>query len=157
MGYAIISLGGKQHRVQEGERLIVDRLPVEPGASFSPTVLFAGGDGEVEVEVTVRVLKHDLGPKIRIGKYKRRTGYKRHKGHRSRVTQIEIQKIAAARAKPARGRGAPKAKDERKVAPGEVPPAEAVEEMTDAEAMPTAEGGADEVPTESVEETGSGA
>jgi large subunit ribosomal protein L21 len=98
MTYAIISLGGKQHRVQEGQRLIVDRLPTGEGQTFSPQILLAGGDGDpvlspTDVQVTARVVKHDLGPKIRIGKYRRRTGYRRHNGHRSRITQIEIESI----------------------------------------------------------------
>jgi large subunit ribosomal protein L21 len=100
MTYAIISLGGKQHRVQEGERLIVDRLPTEAGKTFNPAILLTGGEGEpvlspTDVLVTARVIKHDLGPKIRIGKYKKRKGYKRHNGHRSRITQIEIESIGA--------------------------------------------------------------
>jgi large subunit ribosomal protein L21 len=102
MSYAIISLGGKQHRVSEGERLLVDRLAVDEGATFEPTILMIGGDGNADfdaagVVVTARVLKHDLGPKIRIGKYKKRTGYKRHNGHRSRLTQIQIESIGAAK------------------------------------------------------------
>jgi large subunit ribosomal protein L21 len=104
MAYAIISLQGKQHRVSEGERLLVDRLPVEEGATFTPKVLLVGGDGDTNldgagVEVVARVVKHDLGPKIRIGKYRRRTGYRRHNGHRSRITQIEIQSIGSAKPK----------------------------------------------------------
>src|SRR5204863_5998052 len=72
------------------------------GATFEPTILMVGGDGNADFEaagvvVTARVLKHDLGPKIRIGKYKKRTGYKRHNGHRSRLTQIQIESIGAAR------------------------------------------------------------
>src|SRR5205823_6615369 len=46
MSYAIISLGGKQYRVQEGERLLVDRLPTEEGKTFHPEVLMVGGAGE---------------------------------------------------------------------------------------------------------------
>src|SRR4051812_18402360 len=98
MTYAIISLGGKQHRVQEGQRLIVDRLPTGEGETFNPQILLTGGDGDpvlspTDVQVPVRVVKHDLGPKIRIGKYRRRAGYRRHNGHRSRITQIEIESI----------------------------------------------------------------
>ena len=104
--YAIISLGGKQHRVREGERLLVDRLPYGEGKTFHPDILFLGGDGEAElapkgVQVTAKVVGHVLGEKIRIGKYKRRTGYKRHNGYRSRLSQVEIQTIKASRpAKP---------------------------------------------------------
>src|SRR5919204_513652 len=43
MSYAIISLGGKQYRVQEGERLLVDRLPTEAGKTFHPEILMVGG------------------------------------------------------------------------------------------------------------------
>ena len=108
MSYAIISLGGKQYRVREGERLLVDRLPYEERKTFHPTVLFLGGDGEAQltpkgVEVTARVVGHVLGDKIRIGKYKKRTGYRRHNGFRARLTQIEIEAIgkkAAGAAKP---------------------------------------------------------
>ena len=104
-GYAIISLGGKQHRVHEGEWLLVDRLKVEEGKTFQPRVLFTGGDGEPDLApsatVTARVVGHELGEKIRIGKYKKRTGYKRHNGHRSRLTRIEIESIGAKTAKAA--------------------------------------------------------
>ena len=49
MSYAIISVGGKQYRVREGERLLVDRLPLEDGATFTPSVLLTGGDGEAKL------------------------------------------------------------------------------------------------------------
>src|SRR5437764_9872420 len=95
--YAIISLGGKQYRVQEGERLLVDRLREDEGATVEPRVLLVGGNGAPDLApsatVTARVVGHELGEKIRIGKYKKRTGYKRHNGHRSRLTRIEIESI----------------------------------------------------------------
>ena len=98
MTYAIVKLGGKQYRVQEGEYLLVDRLAVDENKTFHPEVLFVGGDGQAElapkgVQVTAKVTGHVLGDKIRIGKYKKRTGYKRHNGHRSRLSQIEITTI----------------------------------------------------------------
>jgi len=98
MSYAIISLGGKQYRVSEGQRLLVDRLATEDGKTFAPDVLLVGGDGTPslapkDVTVTVKVLGQQRGPKIRIGKYKKRTGYKRHTGFRSALTQIEIESI----------------------------------------------------------------
>jgi large subunit ribosomal protein L21 len=97
--YAIISLGGKQYRVREGERLLVDRLRADEGATVEPRVLLVGGDGTPDLApstVTARVVGHELGEKIRIGKYRRRTGYKKHTGHRSRLTRIEIESIGAA-------------------------------------------------------------
>jgi large subunit ribosomal protein L21 len=101
--YAIITLGGKQYRVQEGERLLVDRLRADEGATVEPRVLLVGGDGKPDLApsttVTARVVGHELGEKIRIGKYRRRTGYKKHTGHRSRLTRIEIESIGASRAK----------------------------------------------------------
>jgi large subunit ribosomal protein L21 len=103
MSYAIISLGGKQYRVREGERLLVDRLPTEEGKTFHPEVLMLGGDGKFElapksVQVTAKVVGSPLGPKVRIGKYKPKTGYRRRTGFRAKLSQIEIQSIGGARA-----------------------------------------------------------
>ena len=99
MDYAIIKLGGKQYRVQEGERLLVDRLKTEEGKTFNPKVLLTGGNGKTEISpsttVTARVVSHELGEKVRIGKYRRRTGYRRHTGFRASLTQIEIESIGA--------------------------------------------------------------
>ena len=98
MSYAIISLGGKQYRVREGERLLVDRLPTEEGKTFHPEVLMLGGDGKADLapksaQVTARVVGSPLGKKIRIGKYKPKSGYKKHTGFRSSLSQIEIEAI----------------------------------------------------------------
>ena len=97
MTYAIIKVGGKQYRVREGERLLVDRLAEDDGATFSPPVLLVGGNDapalDPDLKVTAKVLGQVKGPKIRIGKYKRRTGYRRHTGFRSSLTQIEIEQI----------------------------------------------------------------
>jgi large subunit ribosomal protein L21 len=99
MSYAIITLGGKQYRVREGERLLVDQLKTDEGKTFEPRVLLIGGDGKTDLSptttVTARVVGHQLGEKIRIGKYKKRTGYRKHNGYRSRLTQIEIESIGA--------------------------------------------------------------
>jgi large subunit ribosomal protein L21 len=109
--YAIISLGGKQYRVQEGERLLVDRLRADEGTTLEPRVLLVGGNGAPDLSpsttVTARVVGHELGKKIRIGKYRRRTGYKKHTGHRSKLTRIEIESIGAA--KRAKSAATPKA------------------------------------------------
>jgi large subunit ribosomal protein L21 len=111
--YAIISLGGKQYRVHEGERLLVDRLRADEGATVEPRVLLIGGNGAPDLApsttVTARVVGHELGAKIRIGKYRRRTGYKRHAGHRSKLTRIEIESIGAGGAKRSKTAAKPKA------------------------------------------------
>jgi len=84
MDYAIIRLGGKQYRVREGETLVVDRVPTEQGKTFKPDVLLG------DAAVTATVVAHERGPKIRIGKLKRRTGYRRHNGFRAATSRIEI-------------------------------------------------------------------
>jgi large subunit ribosomal protein L21 len=98
MAYAIISLGGKQYRVREGERLLVDRLSHAEGKTFHPDVVLLGGDGKTDlapkgVQVTARVVAQPLGKKIRIGKYRPKKGYRRHTGFRARLSQIEIESI----------------------------------------------------------------
>jgi large subunit ribosomal protein L21 len=99
--YAIISLGGKQYRVREGERLLVDRLKTETGTTFHPRVLFVGGDGNGQLapstQVTAKVVDHVLGDKIRIGKRRPKSGYRRQTGFRSHLSQIEIESIGGAR------------------------------------------------------------
>ena len=120
MTYAIIKVAGKQYRVREGERLLVDRLNEDEGASFAPTVLLVGGDGGPQLEpkdgvVRAKVLGQTKGPKIRIGKYKKRTGYKRHTGFRASLTQIEIESIGGA--KSSRAAAKPKAEQAAKAEP----------------------------------------
>jgi large subunit ribosomal protein L21 len=114
MSYAIIAIGGKQHRVREGERLLVDRLAVEEGKVFHPEILMIGGDGESLLgagelkgqQVTARVTAHVLGKKVIVGKHKQRTGYRRRNGMRPRLSSIQIESIGkrptrAAKAAPA--------------------------------------------------------
>jgi large subunit ribosomal protein L21 len=119
MSYAIISLGGKQYRVREGERLLVDRLPTAEGKTFHPDVLMVGGDGAFDlapkgVQVTAKVVGSPLGKKVRIGKYRPKTGYRRHTGFRAKLTQIEIQSIGG-------GKRAASAKKEAPAEPTKVP------------------------------------
>jgi large subunit ribosomal protein L21 len=127
MSYAIIAVGGKQYRVREGERLLVDRLPTDEGKTFNPRVLLVGGNGSTDLEptstVTARVVGHVLGEKIRIGKYKKRTGYRLHNGYRSRLTQIEIETIGAGGRKAAAKKETPKAEAPKVEAPKAEAPA----------------------------------
>jgi len=103
MDYAIIRLGGKQYRVREGETLVVDRVKADEGKTFTPDVLLGEGT------VTAKVVAHERGPKIRIGKYKKRTGYKRHNGFRAATSRIEISLGGAKKAAPKKAAEAPKA------------------------------------------------
>jgi large subunit ribosomal protein L21 len=103
MDYAIIRVGNKQHRVRDGETLVVDRVHTDEGKTFTPDVLLG------DAKVTVKVLAHERGPKIRIGKYRKRTGYKRHTGFRAATTRIEVS--LGGKAAPAKA-AAPKGKAE---------------------------------------------
>jgi len=84
MDYAIIKVGNKQHRVRDGETLLVERVATAEGETFEPVVLLG------DEKVTATVVAHERGPKIIIGKYKRRTGYKRHNGFRAAISRVEI-------------------------------------------------------------------
>jgi len=96
--YAVIALGGKQYRVREGERLLVDRLAVEPGETFNPNVLAVGGDKAISDggSVTARVEEHVLGKKIVVFTYRAKKDSKKKRGHRSRLSRIQIESIAGA-------------------------------------------------------------
>jgi large subunit ribosomal protein L21 len=98
--YAVIKTGGKQYRVQEGEWLLVERLPVEEGATVAlQSLLFVDGgdvvDGDELSNVTVEatVLAHERGPKLRVVKFKPKRGYKRRNGHRQDLTRIQITSL----------------------------------------------------------------
>jgi large subunit ribosomal protein L21 len=121
--YAIITLGGKQYVVHEGETILVDRLDREEGKAFQPDVLFVGGEGDGELSpstsVSAKVVGHLRGPKVRIGKYKPKSGYRRHTGFRSSLTRIEITGIGG------KAKSEAPAKQEKAATPSEQPAAEA--------------------------------
>ncbi|MFL5961997.1 MAG: bL21 family ribosomal protein [Gaiellaceae bacterium] len=122
MDYAIIKLGGKQYRVREGEYIVVDRVKFEEGATFTPDVLL----GDSGVTVTAKVLEHGRGPKIRIGKYKKRTGYKRHNGFRAATSRVEFSLAGAQKravAKKTEAAAAPKAAAPKQASASESAPA----------------------------------
>jgi large subunit ribosomal protein L21 len=103
MSYAIIKTGGKQYRVEQGQTLLVERLPVGDGESVAlQPLLFVDGsslvDGEdlARVSVEARVVAHERGPKLRIVKFKPKRGYKRRTGHRQNLTRIEVTTLAMA-------------------------------------------------------------
>lgn len=95
--YAVIALGGKQYRVREGERLLVDRLQHEEGSSFEPRVLATGdGDGIADGgTVTATVEEHVLGKKILVFTYKPKRNSRKRRGHRSRLSRVRIESITA--------------------------------------------------------------
>ena len=99
--YAIVKTGGKQYRVERGQRLLVERLPGEEGASVSlEPILYRSEEavfdraGLERVTVTARILAHERGEKLRVFKFKPKRGYRRRTGHRQELTRIEVTDIA---------------------------------------------------------------
>ncbi|HEV2812361.1 MAG TPA: 50S ribosomal protein L21 [Solirubrobacteraceae bacterium] len=101
MAYAIVKTGGKQYRVEEGQKLLVERLRADEGATVdlepvlfrsSDTVFDAKGLGKVKVQA--KIVEHLRGPKIRVFKFKPKRGYKRTAGHRQELTRIEVTKVS---------------------------------------------------------------
>jgi large subunit ribosomal protein L21 len=100
--YAIVKSGGKQYRVEPGQRLLVERLSAEVGSTVtlepllyrSNEVVFEK-DALAAVKVSAEVIGHERGEKIRVFKYKPKRGYRRRAGHRQELTRIEVRDIAA--------------------------------------------------------------
>jgi large subunit ribosomal protein L21 len=116
MTYAIVKTGGKQYRVEQGQSLLVERLPVGDGETVTlQPLLYVNGsdvvDGEdlARVSVEARVVAHERGPKLRVVKFKPKRGYKRRNGHRQELTRIEVVSLGVASGRSSRGsRSAPK-------------------------------------------------
>jgi large subunit ribosomal protein L21 len=109
--YAIVKTGGKQYRVEEGQSLLVERLPASDGdtVALQPLLLVDGtdvvdGDDLASVTVEARVVAHERGPKLRVVKFKPKRGYKRRTGHRQELTRLEVTSLGrkAARSRSAR-------------------------------------------------------
>jgi len=106
--YAIVKTGGKQYRVERGQRLLIERLSASEGADVAlEPILYRSEEtvfdkeGLAGVKVTARVLAHVRGEKLRVFKFKPKRGYKRRTGHRQELTQIEVTEITSGAAKPA--------------------------------------------------------
>ena len=105
--YAIVKVGGKQYRVEEGQSIVVDRLRADAGEKVDlEPLLFADGDKSVlggdelsKVKVQATVTAHERGKKIHGLKFKPKRGYKRRYGARADLTRLEIAdiKVGAAR------------------------------------------------------------
>jgi large subunit ribosomal protein L21 len=101
MAYAVFKTGGKQYRVSVSDVIDVDKLEAEPGAvlTFSEVLLVGEGAGVKAgsaaqgVTVTAEVVDQHKGPKLVAYKYKRRKGYHRKVGFRSRLTRLSIKSI----------------------------------------------------------------
>jgi large subunit ribosomal protein L21 len=111
--YAIVKTGGKQYRVERGQRLLVERLPAEEGADVALEPILYRSDEPVfdkagleSVRVTAKVVAHVRGEKLRVFKFKPKRGYKRRTGHRQDLTQIEVTEITQGKAKAAGAKAA---------------------------------------------------
>ena len=101
--YAIVKTGGKQYRVAEGDMIEVEKLDGAPGDAVSlAAVLLVDGERLVtdarqlaDVAVTGEVVAHTKGPKIRIHKFKNKTGYHKRQGHRQPLTQVKVTGISS--------------------------------------------------------------
>ena len=102
--YAVIKSGGKQHRVQEGEYLRLEKLEVATGESvdFDEVLMVADGDnvkiGTPLVEggkVTAEILSHGRADKVKIIKFNRRKHSRKQMGHRQWFTEVKITSISA--------------------------------------------------------------
>lgn len=101
---AIIKTGGKQYRVAVGDKLRIEKLPGEPGASVSfDEVLLLGSGAAAKVgtplvdgaKVSATITAHGRGKKLIVYKFRRRKNYRRKAGHRQPFTEVEITAISA--------------------------------------------------------------
>ena len=102
--YAVLTTGGKQYRVSEGDVLFVEKLNAEVDSTVELTeVLAVSKDGELKVGAPVvegakdvaKVLAQGKAKKVVVFKYKRKKDYRRKNGHRQPYTKIVVEKIEA--------------------------------------------------------------
>ena len=114
--YAIVKTGGKQYRVEQGQTLLVERLPVGEGETVSLETLMIRGEGDAVAmdpaelagaSVEAKVVAHERGPKLRIVKFKPKRGYRRRTGHRQELSRIEVMSVALGAAKQATKKAEP--------------------------------------------------
>ncbi len=99
--YAIVKTGGKQYRVAVGDVVTVEKLDLAPGASVAlPAILLVDGENVTTdatelaaVAVTGEILGQVKGPKIKIHKFKNKTGYHKRIGHRQKLSQVRVTGI----------------------------------------------------------------
>jgi large subunit ribosomal protein L21 len=99
--FAIVEVGGKQYRAEEGGELVVDRLDVAPGTTVELRSLLAAEGSDVHLaaegarpRVTAEVVEHFRGPKITISRFKPKRGWHKKSGFRSGLTRLEVKKIS---------------------------------------------------------------
>ena len=100
--YAVIKTGGKQYRVSPGDKLKIETIDAEVGASFDFDTVLMISDGDAitvgtptiaSAKVTAEVVAHGRGKKVEIIKFRRRKHHQKRTGHRQNFTQVQIQNI----------------------------------------------------------------
>ncbi len=100
--YAIIKTGGKQYKVQQGDEIFIEKLPVESGDSVEFNDVLAVsteeglqvGENVSGAKVTASVVKNGKAPKVIIFKYKSKKDYRKKQGHRQPYTKVKIESIS---------------------------------------------------------------
>ena len=102
MTYAICVSGGKQFRAEPGKTVQIPKLDAEPGAKVTFDRVLLTSDGKKVhtgapvvkgAKVTGEVVRHGKGDKIRIFRFARRAGFRRHAGHRQPFTEVRIADV----------------------------------------------------------------
>lgn len=100
--YAVVETGGKQYRVEVGDTLEVEKLPMVPGESVElDRVLLVSGESGVKIGqpvvegaiVRATVVDQVKGDKVIVFKYKPKERYRRRSGHRQRYTRLRVDEI----------------------------------------------------------------
>ena len=100
--YAIVKTGGKQYKVAVDDVITVEKIDGDPGAEITfPAVLLVDGDDVTtdadalaRASITATVVEHTKGPKIRIHKFKNKTGYHKRQGHRQPLTKVQVTRAS---------------------------------------------------------------
>ncbi|MFI5285951.1 MAG: 50S ribosomal protein L21 [Candidatus Dormibacteria bacterium] len=115
--YAILQHGGHQYRVASGDRILVDRIPVEVGSTVTLESVLLLGDGAesdvakgspLQASVTATVIAHRRGRKIRVFTYKPKKRHRRTLGYRSQLTELLIDEVGRGKAETRPKAAAPK-------------------------------------------------
>ncbi len=102
MAYAIFKTGGKQYRVEKGDKIDVEKIDAEVGDTVTFDEVLAAGDGSglnvgspfiSGAKVTAKVIDQHRAKKVIAFKFKRRKGHHKTKGHRRHLTRLEIQSV----------------------------------------------------------------
>jgi large subunit ribosomal protein L21 len=99
--YAVIKAGGKQHKVQAGDVIEVEKiLDADATLTFTPLLVVDddgkahAGSAAAKATVTAKPVGETKGDKVKVVKYRPKTGYNRKTGHRQRYTLIEIEQVS---------------------------------------------------------------